>query len=530
MKNSIFLSLLLGSSLVLTTSLYAQAPKTVDINRSLNIYNDVMRQLDMNYVDTLDYEDLLETGIRAMLSHVDPYTVYIPKKEDEQLKMMTTGKYGGIGAIIMQRDSVVVVSEPYAGMPAQMNDVLAGDTILEVDGMKCYGKTTKEVSDKLRGKPDTEVKLLLKRYGIDKPLTRTFNRQEIHLPAVEYYTVLSDSPAYQFTDSTKTGYILFGEFTANSSRDFLQAVDEMVTRQGIQRLVIDLRGNGGGIIDEAIQMVGYFVPKGTEVVTTKGKTQTSNRSYTTSTQPLYKDMPLVILVDNNTASAAEIVSGSMQDLKRATLVGERTFGKGLVQSLRPIAYDGHLKVTTAHYYLPSGRCIQAIDYAERQKGHSLKRDTAGGILPDIVLKDSNKVDITYSLYSKQLLFDYATRYHALHESIAEPLLFEVSDADIEDLIAFLNERHFTYETETSKYFKQAMDVAIHEDLDSVTMQSLRDLEKRLKPNFEEAIHRNIKSVKDALGAEIVERYYFQQGRIAFLLRSDDELQRALQSF
>jgi len=517
--------------LFLALPLMAEEPKTVDINRSLNIYNDVMRQLDMNYVDTLDYEDLLETGIRAMLSHVDPYTVYIPKKEDDELKRMTTGKYGGIGAIIMQRDSVVVVSEPYAGMPAQLNDVLAGDTILSVDGFDCFKKTTKEVSEHLRGKAETTVKLILKRYGEPKPITREFLRKEIHLPSVGYYTCLKDTlqPA-TYNLQPKTGYILFSEFTTNSSRDFLQAVDQMVREDKIERLVIDLRGNGGGIIDEAIQIVGYFMPKGTEVVTTKGKTQNSNRSYTTSTMPLYPDMPLVILVDHNTASAAEIVSGSLQDLKRATIVGQRTYGKGLVQSLRPIAYDGHLKVTTAHYYLPSGRCIQAIDYAERQKGHALKRDTAGGIQPDVELNDSNKMDITYSLYIKHMLMDYATCYHARHAQIAPANEFNLTDEDIQDFIAFLDERKFTYETETSKYWKRTMEVAEHEDIDSTTMVALREIEQLLKPDYKEAILRNIDEVKEALGADIVERYYFQQGRIAYLLRFDEELESAFKAF
>lgn len=498
--------------------------RSVDINRHLQIYNDVMRQLDMNYVDTLDYDDLLETGINAMLSHVDPYTVYIPKKDDDNLKMMTTGKYGGVGAIIMQRDSVVLISEPYLGMPAQQNDVLAGDTILSVDGMDCFKKTTKEVSDKLRGKAGTTVKLKLKRYGENKPIIREIERREIHLPAVGYYTVLED------TTGIKTGYILFNEFTTNSSKEFLQAIENMVQSDHIERLIIDLRGNGGGIIDEAINIVGFFVNKGTEVVTTKGQVKTSNRSYTTSTFPIYANMPLVVMVDKNTASAAEIVSGSLQDLHRATLVGQRTFGKGLVQSLRPIAYDGHLKVTTAHYYLPSGRCIQAIDYAERQKGHALKRDTAGGILPDIVINDSDKVDITYSLYIKHMFFDFATRYYSLHPTIAPAKEFELTDQDIEDFIAFLDEKHFTYETETSKYLKQTLDVARHEDIDSLTLKEIEALEPKLKPSFKDAIYRNLSSVKEALGSEIVLRYHFQQGRIAYLLKTDNELQQAIQAF
>lgn len=518
MKRSIYL---IAGLLCLGGISRAEEPSTVRINKCITIYTDIMRQLDMNYTDTLDYDQLTKTGIQQMLYRIDPYTVYIPKEEDESLRMMTTGNYGGVGAIIMQRDSVVMISEPYKGMPAEENDVQAGDIILEVDGMDCFKKTTKEVSDRLRGKAGTEVSLKLKREGVDTVLIRRFNRREIHLPAVTYYTALDDK---------RTGYILFSEFTSSSAQDFLVAVEDMVRNQGIKQLIIDLRGNGGGIIDEAIRIVGYFVDKGTDVVSTKGKIPQSNRVYTTSTTPLYRDMPLMILVDGQTASAAEIVSGSLQDLKRATLIGQRTYGKGLVQSIRPVAFDGHLKVTTAHYYLPSGRCIQAIDYSERQKGNELKKDTAGGILPDIVLTDSDKVDITYSLYRKQLFFDYATRYHATHKTIASPETFTVSDEELEDFIRFLGEKKYSYETETAKYIDEVLDVASHEDIDSTFVTELRALKERMTPDYREVIMRRKDEVKQVLGEAIVERYYYQQGRVAFLLRYDKGLKRALEAF
>lgn len=513
------------SMLVCAMGICAQEQATAKINKSLAIYTDVMRQLDVNYVDTLDYDNLTQASIAELLRRIDPYTVYIPKEQDENLKMMTTGKYGGIGAIIMQHDSAVWISEPYEGMPAAENDVLAGDKILEVDGFKCDGKTTKDVSDHLRGKAGTIVKLVLEREGVKEHLVREFERREIHLPAVSYFTTLDDTIAQR-----PTGYILFSEFTTNSAQDFLVAVEKMVKEDKIEQLVIDLRSNGGGLIDEAINIVGMFVDKGTDVVSTKGKTQASNRVYTTQISPIFKDLPLVILVDGHTASAAEIVSGSLQDFHRAKLVGQRTFGKGLVQSIRPVAFDGHIKVTTAHYYLPSGRCIQAIDYAERQKGKELKRDSLGGILPDIVLNDSAKMSIAVALFRDRMYFDYSVRYHAQHKEIARPEEFELTDEELEEFIQFLNEKNYKYETETSKYFKDVIDMARHEDIDSTTLKSIEDMRDQLTQSYREAIIRNKQEVKRSLSEEIIERYYFQRGRIAYLIRFDKELREAVKAF
>lgn len=535
MNRLIVISLL--SILLVPYSLLAQERQaTSRADECITIFNDVMRQVDVNYVDTLNYEALTETAINAMLRKIDPYTVYYPKKNERELRMLTTGKYGGIGSIIQQRpikgknertkaksDSIgTFIVNPYEGKPAQRAGLMAGDRILTVDGQKTKGLSVSEVSNNLRGVPGTTVVLEIEREGEKKPFKVEIVREDIRLEPVTYSALFAADSL-----SAPVGYIAFSEFTEGSAQDFTNTLDDLYYNQGARRLIIDLRGNGGGMVDEAIKIVNLFVEKGQTVVETKGKTANSNRIYRTMARPRYADLPLVVLVDKNSASASEIVAGALQDMKRATLVGQRTFGKGLVQNVRNVAYGGHLKVTTSKYYLPSGRCIQAIDYSEQQKGHQLKKDTAGGILPDVVMDDSSKVDICYTLYINHYFFDYATRYHRQHDSIAGPKAFTLTDADIEDFCRFLDERGFRYDTETSKFFADMIKMAKHEDIDSATISKLEALGPMLKPDFREAIRRNIDEVKEMLGSEIVLRYYYQKGQAAYQLRFDKELKRAL---
>lgn len=520
--------LLTVSSLTLTLS--AQQ-STARVDKQLEIFSDVMRQLDVNYVDTLNYEKLISTAIDQMLRQVDPYTVYYSEEDSKKLREMTTGQYGGVGAIIQQRDETdnkgekihqCYIANPYEGLPAQRNGLQAGDKIVSVDGTKTAGMTVSEVSKRLRGLPGSTITVEILRPGEKKVRKISFLREEIRLEPVRYYCAYKADSLQQ-----PVGYILFNDFTENSSRDFQTAVDNLINKEHIGALIIDLRDNGGGLIGEAVNIVNLFIDHGTMVVNTKGKNDEPLYEYKTRRDVRYPDLPLIVMVDKNTASAAEIVAGSLQDLGRATLIGQRTYGKGLVQSIRSIAHNGSLKVTTARYYLPSGRCIQAIDYAERQKGNDLKRDTAGGILPDIIINDSSKLDISYALYTKNMYFDYATRYHQKHAELLPPIQFELTDTDIEDFCRFLDEQKFEYETETSKYYNDLVKMARHEDLDSATLQALIDLQQRMRPDYREAIYRNLERTKELLGREIVLRYYYQKGEIAYQLRFDKELKRAL---
>ena len=519
------------------SSLYGATPiekRSFRISKNLNIFNSVFRELDLNYVDTLNYDKIVKTTIDNMLAKLDPYTVYMPEEETDDLKFMTTGEYAGIGALIMKKDNNVCISEPYEGMPAQRNGLKAGDILLEIDGTKVSGMSVNDVSSRLKGTPNTTIKLKISRPGEKKPLEISFLREKIQVNPVSYSAVVAD----------KVGYVMLGEFTDRAAIEIKAAVNNLVKNSKVEFLILDIRNNGGGLVDEAVKIVGYFVPKGTDVVTTKGKNNEADHTYKTPTEPIFPNLKLIVLTNRSSASASEILSGSIQDLDRGVIVGERTFGKGLVQNIRPIGYGGHLKVTTAKYYIPSGRCIQAIDYSHRNEDGSVGRvpdslthefttrngrkvRDGGGIVPDTLTKDDRKINIAYYIFAQNMYFDYVTLYVQQHPTIASPANFVLSDEDFNAFSKYLVDKKFTYTTQTEKYYNELMDMAKYEGLDKRAKDEFVALKAKLMPDVSKSIEENKADIVDLLSLEIIKRYYYQKGEIQYSLRTDKDLKVAI---
>lgn len=509
--------------------------KTFHISKSLSIFNSVLRELDMYYVDTLKHEKMVKSAVDYMLQNMDPYTVYIPEDESEDITFMTTGEYGGIGAMITSSKNGISISEPYEGMPAQKNGLKAGDILLEIDGVKTSGLSVAQASAKLKGTPNTEIQLKIKRFGEKKIIEKKFLREKIQIHPISYTKIVAP----------KTGYILLNDFTDQAALELKNAVQEMIKQDGISSLILDLRNNGGGLIDEAVKIMGYFVPKGTEIVSTKGKSIESAHTYKTPLEPIFPDMKLIVLVNSASASASEILAGSVQDLDRGIIIGERTFGKGLVQNIRPVSYGGHVKITTAKYYIPSGRCIQAIDYAERNEDGSLMRipdslthefktqkgrivRDGGGIVPDSVTQDDRKINIAYYIYAQNFYFDYATQYASRTSAIAKPADFQLTDADFEDFKKYLKEGNFKYTPQTKKYFDDLYEFSKLEGLDEVAKTEFEALKAKLIPDIEEQLNLHKTEILDFLSTEIIKRYYYQKGIIEYSLIKDKDLKTAIE--
>ena len=518
--------------LSLLTSSYVDS--YFEISKNLDIFITLFKELNLYYVDDTQPGDLVEKGINGMLQSLDPYTTYIPETDIEDYRFMTTGQYGGIGALIRKKDSLIVVAEPYEGFPAMKAGLLAGDEILEVNGKSTEGKSTTEISKVLKGQPKTELKIRVKRFGIDEPFDVTIVREEIQIKSVPYSGMLND----------EVGYVNLSSFTDNCSKDVHDAVIDL-KEQGMKKLVLDLRGNPGGLLKEAVSLSNLFVPKGEMIVSTKGKVKEWNKDYKATQVPLDKDMLLAVLVNRGSASASEIVSGVFQDLDRGVVIGQRTFGKGLVQTTRPLSYNSQLKVTTAKYYIPSGRCIQALDYSKRNEDGSvgkipdslvtLYRTNAGrtvfdggGINPDVEVEPNQLSDIAFNLGMKMLYFDYATEFHHYHKEIPEISEFEIDETIMSNFTTWLEGKDFDYSTDSEKMLERLKKVAEEEKYFARIETEFNALEAQVKHNKVHDLEEFQDEVKDLLRGEIISRYYHQNGRIQAMLEDDRDVKKALE--
>ena len=503
-----------------------------EISKHIDIFTSLYKELNLFYVDDTDPGELMNVGIDAMLKSLDPYTSYIPESEIEDFKFMTTGQYGGIGAIITKRKDFVFISEPYEGYPAQKAGLMAGDKILEINGKSAKNKTTEEVSKILKGQPNTSVTLLIERINLKEPFKVTFDREKVTLKSVPYSEYVSD----------EIGYIKLRSFTKGCANEIKKTINDLESRGNLKGLILDMRNNPGGLLNESIDIVNLFVNQGEEIVSTKGKIKSWQKSYTASNTPLDINIPLVVLINSASASASEIVSGAIQDLDRGIVIGQRSFGKGLVQQTRKLSYNSQLKLTVAKYYIPSGRCIQAVDYSNRNDDGSVGKTPdslravfytrngrevydGGGIYPDIITEKKSVSNIVLSLYKERLFFDYATDFQFKNEKIASDYI--ISDAEYNDFIDYISNKDYSYETKTEEILAKLKEKATEERYFNVLKEEYEALERELKSNKKDDLFTNKDEIKEALSSEIVSRYFFQKGRIKTSLYFDVELLEAI---
>ena len=537
MKKIILFTCLLVSSI----SIFANSKdRHFELSKNLEIFNSLYKSLNLHYVDTIPLNKMVKAGIDGMLRNIDPYTVYIPAEKDEDFTLMTTGEYAGVGAIITQRDSAIYINEVYVDMPAYNAGLRAADKIVSVDKTEITKKhTTSQVSEMLRGIPGTEVKVGILHPKETKVKYYNITRKQIYINPITYYNVVADS----------IGYINLSSFTDNCSSELKKAYLELKDR-GIKGLIIDLRNNGGGLLREAINISNFFLPKGEVIVSTKGKNESENTSYKAHNNPIDTDIPLVIMVNDESASASEIVAGAMQDLDRAVIVGNRTFGKGLVQGTFPVAYEGKLKVTTAKYYTPSGRCIQAINYTQKEgeksdvipdslttefktKGGRIVRD-GRGITPDVKYTHKNDADslsrayFCYELMLQNICFDYATEFTLKNPTIGSVKDFSISDSTYNDFKEFVKSKNFKYENASEKKLKDLIETIKKENYYEESKDILDSLEKKLEHTTDVELDKFRKDVSELLSAEIVKRYYFSKGEAEQYLKSDEVLDLSIE--
>ncbi|QZE13962.1 S41 family peptidase [Halosquirtibacter laminarini] len=536
MKNKytkIVASLLLLGTLFVGLLSFDRDSKNFKIAKNLDIYYSLFRELNLFYVDSISPEKIVKTSIDKMLETLDPYTVYIPEQDMDDFEFMTTGEYGGIGAVISKHDDHVVVAEPYEGFPAQKSGLKAGDEFLEIDGVDVRKHKTQDVSSLLKGNIGETLKIKVKRVGEKSPLTFKLTREKIHVDAVPYYGMLNED----------VGYVRLKSFTLNCGDDVKRAILELKEKHHAKKLVFDLRSNPGGLLIEAVKIANLFVNKGEEIVSTKGKVTTWDKVYKAPVAPLDTVMPLVVLVNRGSASASEIVTGAIQDLDRGVVIGRRTFGKGLVQTTRDLSYNSKLKVTTAKYYIPSGRCIQALDYSHRNEDGSVgtipdslitefstrngrKVYDGGGITPDLEIAPEYFSSLSIHLIRDFMVFDYATDFVSKHKTIAPVEDFEITDEMYNDFVSYVKSQDFTYESISEKLLEKVMEKAKKEKYYDLSKDDFTQLKEKLAPNLDKDLEAFRPEICDLLKGELIVRYYYQKGQIESALKDDIEIKKA----
>jgi carboxyl-terminal processing protease len=537
MTNKI-LKVALGVSILIIVGLgflgFKADQKNFEISKNLDIFYSLVRELNLFYVDEVKPDKLIKTGIDDMLETLDPYTVYIPESEMDDFKFMTTGEYAGIGAMISKRGNQIIVAEPYEGFPAQKSGLRAGDVFLEVDGKPVDKMVVSDVSEILKGPAKKPVKVKMQRSGEKKAFTLDIVREEIQIDPVTYYGMIDAS----------TGYLRLSSFTDGCAENVKTAILDLRDKKGAKKLVLDLRSNPGGLLGEAVKVTNLFVNHGQEIVSTKGKVSQWDKTYRATEQPVDSMMPLVVLVNSSSASASEIVAGALQDLDRAVILGNRTFGKGLVQTTRDLSYNSKLKVTTAKYYIPSGRCIQALDYAHRNEDGSvgnipdslitvfktkngrLVKD-GGGVTPDIKIVQDTLSTLAYKLVQDYMVFDFATDYAYKNKSIPPADQFEINDQIYSDFHQFLTEKKFSYESKSEQTLKALIETAKKEKYYNGAQNEFNALEKGLTVSLNQDLDKFSEDIRDLLKDEIVSRYYFQKGAIIAAIGNDKEIKSAI---
>lgn len=500
-----------------------------EIAKNLEIFSNIYRELNTFYVDEVDPEHLMETGVEAMLSSLDPYTTYIPADEVAQFRSTITGKYGGVGASIVQGKKHVIISLPYEGGPAQKAGLQVGDKMLEINGESVVGNTIREVSSKMRGIPGSEVKIKVERIGKDAPIAVTLKRAEIKVSNTPYYGVVDGD----------IGYIVLSTFSENAGRNVANALTELKEKQDLKGVILDLRGNTGGLLTEAVNVVNVFVKKGSMVVQIKGRDKERQQIFRTLNNPIDSDIPVGVLIDGGSASASEIVAGAIQDLDRGVIIGQRSYGKGLVQNTRDLSFGAKVKLTTARYYIPSGRCIQALKYKNgkpEQISDSLRTPyqtmggrsvyDGGGIQPDVVLDNKTFLKIMRTLRKDLYLFDYAALYKSKHSSIAKAGDFKLTDKDFDDFLAFLKEKGYTYKTNTERLLDNLEKEAKGEAYEEKVQEELADIKTILGESSQGELKKQKDRLLNILQRYIAMNYYYESGGIEAGANADVEISKA----